>query len=57
MQAFSKQNKGIKYLLTVIDIFTKFVCIISLKRKTEEEVTNAFFQIFEESKPAKMWVD
>ena len=25
MQAFSKQNKGIKYLLTVIDVFLKFV--------------------------------
>ena len=25
MQAFSKQNKGIKYLLTVIDVFSKFV--------------------------------
>ena len=25
MQAFSKDNNGIKYLLTVIDIFSKFV--------------------------------
>ena len=25
MQVFSKQNKGIKYLLTVIDVFSKFV--------------------------------
>ena len=24
MQAFSKDNNGIKYLLTVIDIFSKF---------------------------------
>ena len=24
MQAFSKQNKGIKYLLTIIDVFSKF---------------------------------
>ena len=27
MQAFSKQNKGIKYLLTVIDVFYKFLWI------------------------------
>ena len=33
MQAFSKDNSGIKYLLTVIEIFSKFVCIVSLKRK------------------------
>ena len=34
MQAFSRDNNGIKYLLTVIDIFSKFVSIIFLKRKT-----------------------
>ena len=27
MQAFSKHNNGIKYLLTVIDVFSKFVWI------------------------------
>ena len=31
MQAFSKDNKGIKYLLTVIDIFSKFVWIVRFK--------------------------
>ena len=34
MQAFSKDNNGIKYLLTVIDVFSKFVWIVPLKRKT-----------------------
>ena len=34
MQAFSKDDNGIKYLLTAIDIFSKFVWIIPLKRKT-----------------------
>ena len=34
MQAISKDNNGIKFLLTVIDIFSKFVWIIALKRKT-----------------------
>ena len=42
MQAFSKDNNVIKYLLTVIDIFSKFVWIVPLKRKTEQEVANAF---------------
>lgn len=27
MQKFSKWNQGVKYLLTVIDIFSKYVCI------------------------------
>ena len=29
MQAFSKDNNGIKYLPTVIDIFSKFVWIVA----------------------------
>ena len=57
MQAFSKYNNGIKYLLTVIDIFSKFAWIIPLKRKTGQEVANAFSRILKERKPGKMWVD
>ena len=45
MQAFSKDNNWIKYLLTVIDIFSKFVWIIPLKQKTGQEVANAFSRI------------
>ena len=45
MQAFSKDNNGIKYLITVIDIFYKFVWIVPLKRKTGQEVANAFSRI------------
>ena len=43
MQAFLKDNNGTKYLLTVIDIFSKFVWIVPLKRKTGQEAANAFF--------------
>ena len=42
MQAFSKDSNGIKYLLTVIDIFSKFVGIVTLKGRTGQEVANAF---------------
>ena len=57
MQAFTKDNNGIKYLLTVIDIFSKFVWIVPSKRKTEQEVANAFSRILKERRPSKMWVD
>ena len=57
MQAFSKDNNGIKYLLTVIDIFSKFVWIIPLKRKTGQGVANAFSRILKERRPSQMWVD
>ena len=57
MQAFSKDNNGIKYLLTVIDIFYKFVWIVPLKRKAGQEVANTFSQILKERRPSKTWVD
>ena len=57
MQAFSKDNNEIKYLLTVIDIFQKFVWIIPLKQKTGQEVANAFSMILKERRPCKMWIN
>ena len=51
MPAFSKDNNGIKYLLIVIDVFSKFVWIVPLKRKTDQEVANAFSKILRERKP------
>ena len=57
MQAFSKDNNGIKYLLTVIDIFSEFVWIVPLKRKTGQEIAHAFSKILRERKSCKVWVD
>ena len=56
-QAFSKDNNEIKYWLTVIDIFSKFVLVTPLKTKTGEEVANAFSWILNERRPSEMWVD
>ena len=56
MQAFSKDNNKIKYVLTVIDIFSKFVWIVPLKRKTGQVVANAFSSILKERRPSKTWV-
>ena len=57
MQAFSKFNRGIKYLLAVIDIFSKHGWLVPLKDKTGKSVARALKKIFKERKPAKMWVD
>ena len=57
MQAFSKESNGIKYFLTVSDIFSKFVWIIPLKRKSGQEVAHAFSRILKERKPSKTRVD
>ena len=45
MQAFSKDKNKIKYLLTVIDIFSQIVGIVPLKRRSGREVVNAFSRI------------
>ena len=57
MQAFSKFNRGIKYLLAVIDVFSKYGWLIPLKDKTGKSVASALKTIFTERKPEKMWVD
>ena len=57
MQVFSKDNNGIKYVLTVIDILSKFVWIIPLKRKTGQEFANAFSSILKKRRTSKVWVD
>ena len=59
VQKYSKWNKGIKYLLTVIDVFSKYGWIVALKDKKTESVSLAFDIIFEKSKrkPEKLWTD
>ena len=53
----SKFNRGIKYLLAVIDVFSKYGWLIPLKDKTGKSVASALKTIFKERKPEKMWVD
>ena len=57
MQAFSKFNRSVKYLLAVIDVFSKYGWLIPLKDKTGKSVASALKTIFEGRKPEKMWVD
>lgn len=53
MQAFSKHNNGLKYILVVIDTFSKYAWAFPLQRKTKEEVSNAFGQLFKERRKPK----
>ena len=59
MQKSSKWNKGIKYLLMVIDGFSKYGWIKPLKDKKTETVSKAFDEIFKSSKrlPKMLWTD
>ena len=59
MQLISKYNKGIRYLLCAIDLFTKYGFVIPLKDKKGTTIVNAFQSILDNSKikPNKKWVD
>ena len=59
MELFSSKNKSVKYLLCVIDYFTKYMCVKSLKDKKGKAVLNAFIEIVNECncKPNKLLID
>ena len=59
MQLISKCNKGIKYLLCVIDLFSRYAWVIPLKNKNGETIVEEFKKILDDSnrKPNKIWVD
>ena len=59
MQLISQFNKGFRFLLCVIDIYSKYAWVIPLKNKKGITITNTFQKILKESnrKSCKIWVD
>ena len=67
MQLLSKFNKGFKFLLCAVDIFSKYAWVIPLKDKKGISIVNTFQKILDDSKrseaenkgrkPNKMCVD
>ena len=59
MQLLSKFDKGFRFLLCVIDIFSKYAWVIPSKDKKGISIVNAFQKILDDSerKPDKIWVD
>src|SRR5207245_4006666 len=59
MQELSKENKGYRYMLNVIDIFSKYAWSIPLKDKKGTTVLDAFQKIVKISDriPKHIWVD
>ena len=59
MQLLSRYNKGIRFLLCVIDIFSKYAWFVPLKDKKGVSIVTAFQSILKQSnrKPNKIWVD
>ena len=58
MQSLSKYDKGVKYLLCAIDLFSKYAWVIPIKDKKGTSIVNAFQKIISKGrKPNKIWVD
>ena len=59
MELTSNCNKGIRFLLCVIDIYSKYAWVIPLKVKKGIIIINVFQKILKESnyKPNKIWVN
>ena len=58
IQLLSKFNKRFRFLLCVIDIFSKYAWVVPSKDKKGVSIVNAFQKILKESnrKPNKIWV-
>ena len=56
MQSLSRKNKGMKYLLSAIDLYSKYAFAIPLKDKKGISIVNPFNKIIKESgrKPNKI---
>ena len=59
IQLISKYNKGIRYLLCVIDLVSKYAWGVPLKDKKVATITDAFQKILYrlKGKPSKIWLD
>ena len=59
MQLLSKFNKGFRFLLCLIDIFSKYAWVVSLNDKKGVSIVNSFQIILKKSNrnPNKIWVD
>ena len=59
MQLICKYDKGVRFLLFVIDIFSKYAWVVPLKDKKGVSIVAAFQSILKQSsrKSNKIWVD
>jgi len=57
MIPYNRENKGYKYILMVIDTFSKYLWARPVKNKTGEEVTKAMKDVLKERKPDNLQTD
>ena len=58
ISSLARFNKGYKFLLTCIDVFSKFAWVVPLKNKTGESLVNGFQSILDLGRsPEKLQTD
>jgi hypothetical protein len=58
LKKYVRQNQGYRYILVVLDVFSRYAWARPLKNKTGETVTSAFKDIFHDGhKPTRLWTD
>ena len=55
ISSLARFNKGYKFLLTCIDVFSKFACVVPLKNKTGESLVNGFQSILDLGRSRKSY--
>lgn len=53
----AKYNDGVKYLLVVVDVLSRYLRVEKLKTKQATETAKAFQRMLRTKQPQKVWVD
>ena len=53
MQGIARQNGGMRYLLTVIDVYSKFALAVPVHSKDAKAITAAFDQVLQAAHPRR----
>lgn len=57
VKKYARSNNDIHYILTLIDVFSKYAVAVPVKRKNAASVTEAFVTIFRDYRPSKLQTD
>ena len=57
LQRFARKNKGFRYLMVCVDLFSKYLWLIPLKSKSAAAASQGLEKLFTQVKPSFLWSD
>lgn len=57
LQEWADRNKGYRYIITIIDVLSKYAWAFPLKDKKGSTITEVFKKLFKQVKPKYVWSD